>query len=124
MWPPGGAVVGRHGLPGGTRDIRSHDVGRVPVQAAPGPVIPDRGPRISMRGSFLDVAQRHPRIERGGDERYLYLILKNAWQRPVLACEGREARKAEKMAAKKRCLVLVLSNVPHRVPDTCEARAG
>jgi hypothetical protein len=22
-----------------------------------------------MRGSFLDVAQRHPRIERGGDER-------------------------------------------------------
>jgi hypothetical protein len=32
-----------------------------------------------MRGSVLNVAQWHPGIERGGDESYLYLILKNAW---------------------------------------------
>ena len=63
LWPPGGAAVGRCGLPSGARDIRSDDVGGVPIQAASGPVIPDRGPRISMRGSFLDVAQWHPRIK-------------------------------------------------------------
>ena len=55
---------------------------------------------------------------------YLYWISQSAWQRPVFQCEGREARKAEKMAAKKKCLVLVLLNVPHRVPDTRKARAG
>ena len=72
----------------------------------------------------LDVAQVNPRVEHDRDPCYLYLIPQSSWQRPVLACEGREARKAEKMAAKKRCLVLVLLDVPHRVPDTREARAG
>ena len=65
---PGG-TAGRCGLPSSARDERGDDICGVPVEAASGPVIPDRGPRISMRGSFLDVAQRHPRIERGGDER-------------------------------------------------------
>ena len=66
LWPPGGGVVGLRVLPGGARDISSHYVGSAPVQAAAGSVIPDRGPRISMRGSFLDIAQRHSRIECGG----------------------------------------------------------
>jgi hypothetical protein len=41
----------------------------MPVQAAAGPVVPDRGPRVGMGGSFPDVAQRHPGVQRGGDER-------------------------------------------------------
>jgi hypothetical protein len=41
----------------------------VPVEAAAGPVIPHRGPRIRVRGRLLDVAQRDPGVQRGGDER-------------------------------------------------------
>jgi hypothetical protein len=58
---PGG-IASRHGLPGGARDIRGDDVGGMPVQAAPGPVVPHRGSRVRMGGCFLDVAQRHPGI--------------------------------------------------------------
>jgi hypothetical protein len=77
-----------------------------------------------VAGSDLHVPQVSASVEHGRDEGYLYLISQSAWQEPVLACEGREARKAEKMAAKKRCLVLVLLNVPHGVPDIRKARAG
>ena len=56
------------GLPGGTRDVGGDDIGGVPVQAAAGPVVPHRGSRVSMGGGFLDVAQRDPGIERGGNE--------------------------------------------------------
>jgi hypothetical protein len=56
-------------LPGGARDVGGDDVSGVPVQAAAGPVIPHRGPRIGMRGGLLHVAQRDPGIQRGGDER-------------------------------------------------------
>jgi hypothetical protein len=35
-------------LPGGARDIGGHNVGGMPVQAAAGPVIPDRGSRVGM----------------------------------------------------------------------------
>ena len=66
--PPGGRVPGPRGLPGGGRDVGGDDVGRVPVQAAAGPVIPHRRPRVCMRGGLLHVAQRHPGIESGGDE--------------------------------------------------------
>ena len=48
------------GLPGGGRDVGGDDIGRVPVQAASGAVIPHRGPRICMRRSLLYVPQRHP----------------------------------------------------------------
>jgi hypothetical protein len=41
----------------------------VPVQTAAGAVVPHCGPRISMGGSLLDIAQRDPGIERGGQER-------------------------------------------------------
>src|SRR5262249_58486678 len=51
-------------LPGGASDIGGGDVGRMPVQAAAGAVISHRGPWVSMRGSFLDVAQRDPGIPR------------------------------------------------------------
>ena len=57
------------GLPGGTCDVGGDDLGGVPVQAAAGPVIPHRRPWIGVRGSFLDVTQRDPGIERGGNER-------------------------------------------------------
>jgi len=58
----------RQALSGGARDVGRDDIGGVPVQAATGPVIPHRGSRISMGGGFLDVAQRHPGIKRGGNK--------------------------------------------------------
>ena len=61
VWPPGGAVVGRRGLSGSARDIRSHYVCSVPVQAAPGPVVPDRGAWVCMGGGFVHVAPAGPR---------------------------------------------------------------
>ena len=42
---------------------------RMPVQAAAGPVVPHRGPRIRVRGRLLHVVQRHPGIQGCGDER-------------------------------------------------------
>jgi hypothetical protein len=41
----------------------------MPIQTAAGTVVPHRGPRISVRGGFLDVLQRDPGVQRGGDER-------------------------------------------------------
>jgi len=71
--PPGGCrcwaeLSIRQALSGGARDVGRDDIGGVPVQAATGPVIPHRGSRISMGGGFLDVAQRHPGIKRGGNK--------------------------------------------------------
>jgi hypothetical protein len=57
---PGEAAPVGVPLPGGARDIGGDDVGRMPVQAAAGPVIPHGGSRICTRGGFLDVAQRDP----------------------------------------------------------------
>src|ERR1019366_3573073 len=45
------------------------DIGGMPVERRPGPVIAHRGPGISVRGSFLHIPQRYPGIERRGDER-------------------------------------------------------
>ncbi len=56
-------------LPGGTRDVGGDNIGRVPVQAAAGSVIPHRGTRIGVRGGLLHVTQRDPGIQSGGDER-------------------------------------------------------
>jgi hypothetical protein len=55
-------------LPGGTSEVGGDDIGRVPVQAAAGTVIADRGPRVGLGGGFLDVAQGDARIESCGDE--------------------------------------------------------
>jgi hypothetical protein len=55
-------------LPGGSGEVGGDDVCGVPVQAAAGPIVPDRGPGIGVGGGFLHVAQRHPGIQRGGDE--------------------------------------------------------
>ena len=71
-WPgPGQAEMYQYGsgLPGGSGDVGGDDVGGMPVQAATGPVVPHRGSRVSMRRGILDIAQRDPGIERGGDER-------------------------------------------------------
>ena len=59
-WPPGGAG-NWCGLPGGARDLCGDDVGGVPVQAAPGPVAPDRGAWVCMGGGFVHVAPAGPR---------------------------------------------------------------
>ena len=55
-------------LPGGARDVGGDDVGGVPVQAAAGPVVPDRGPRVGVRGSLLHVPQRHSGIQTGREQ--------------------------------------------------------
>jgi hypothetical protein len=78
--PPGGCgrhaeLLERGGLSGGARDIRGDDIGRVPVQAAAGPVVPHRGSRVSMGCGLLYVAQRDPGIERGGYERVGVTVL-------------------------------------------------
>ena len=49
-------------LLGGARDVGGDDKGRVPVQAAAGPVVSHRGSQVSVAGGFLHVP-RH------GDER-------------------------------------------------------
>jgi hypothetical protein len=56
-------------LPGGTGEVGGDDIGSVPVQAAAGTVIPHRGPGIGVRGGLLDVAERNPGVEGGGEER-------------------------------------------------------
>jgi hypothetical protein len=64
-----GAQTDLQGLPCCPGDVGRHDVGRVPIQAGPGAVITHRGARVGVRGGLLDVPQRHPGIEGGGDER-------------------------------------------------------
>jgi hypothetical protein len=44
------------GLPGGAGEVGGDDVGCVPVQAAAGPVVPHRGPRVSVGGGLVNVA--------------------------------------------------------------------
>ena len=56
-------------LPSCPGDERGDNVCSVPVQAGAGPVIPHRGARVGVEGGLLHVAQRHPGIERRGDER-------------------------------------------------------
>ncbi len=54
-------------LPGRTRDVGGDDIGRVPVQAAAGPVIPDRSARVRMRRRLLHIPQRHSGIQTGNE---------------------------------------------------------
>jgi hypothetical protein len=55
-------------LPGSPGDVGGDDVRSMPVQGCPGPVVSHGGTRVSVRGGFLHVAQRHPRIQRRGDK--------------------------------------------------------
>jgi hypothetical protein len=68
-YPAGEADVSRPALPGGARKAGGDDGPGVPVQAAAAPVIPHRGPRIRIGSRLLDIAERHPAIQGGGDER-------------------------------------------------------
>ena len=52
---PGGAVAARQVLSGGAGDVSGDDIGGMPVERRPGPVIAHRGPGISVRGSFLHI---------------------------------------------------------------------
>ena len=65
--PDGGGrqaeLLPAEGLSGGACDVGGDNIGRVPVQAAAGPVISHRGPRVRMGGGFLHVAQRDPGIQ-------------------------------------------------------------
>ena len=56
-------------IPGGAGEVGGDDVGRVPAQAAAATVIPHRRPRVRMGGCLLDIAERHPGIQSGSDER-------------------------------------------------------
>jgi hypothetical protein len=51
-------------LPGSPGDVVGDDVRGVPVQRGAGPVQSHDGTRVSVRGGFLHVAQRHPGIQR------------------------------------------------------------
>ncbi len=63
------SAAGQSVLPGGTSDIGGDNVGGVPVQTAAGTVISHGGPGIGVRGGFLHIPQRHPGVQRRGDER-------------------------------------------------------
>src|SRR5262249_30281573 len=65
--PPGGAVSAVMPLPGGARDVGGDDVGGVPVEGGAGAVVAHRRARISVRGGFLDVAERNPGVETGSE---------------------------------------------------------
>lgn len=53
----------------GAGDECGHDVGGVPIEGAPGPVVAHGGSWVCMRRSFLDIAQGDAGIQGGGDER-------------------------------------------------------
>ena len=55
-------------LPGRTGNVGGDYIRGVPVQAAAGPVVPDGGARVSVGCGLLDVAQRHPGVQRRGDK--------------------------------------------------------
>src|SRR6266702_5291142 len=67
--PGGRAYQPARVLSGGSGDVGRDYIGGVPVQRGAGPVIAHGGPRIGVGGGFLDIPQRDPSIERGGDER-------------------------------------------------------
>jgi hypothetical protein len=71
-WPESGqAEMYQPGdcLPGGSGDVGGDNIGGMPVQRGTGSVTAHRGPRISVGSGFLDIPQRDPGIQRGGDER-------------------------------------------------------
>ena len=49
-------------LPGGSRHVGGNDVGGMPVQGSPGPVISHRGPRVGVGRGFLHIPKRHTRV--------------------------------------------------------------
>ena len=60
--------MGSRSLPGGTGDVGGDDIGGMPVEAAAGTVVADRGPRIGVRGGFLDIPQGDASIETGREQ--------------------------------------------------------
>ena len=66
-------------LPGGACDVGGDDIGGVPIQAAAGPVIADRGARVRVRRRLLHIPQWHSGIQGGGDIGYLYRKSQSAW---------------------------------------------
>jgi len=55
-------------LPGGSGKVGGDNISSVAVETATGPVVSHRCARVGMRGRFLDIPQRNPGVEGGGDE--------------------------------------------------------
>jgi hypothetical protein len=53
----------------GAGEEGGHDVGGVPVERDSGPVVAHGGAGIGVAGGLLHVAERHPGVQGGGDER-------------------------------------------------------
>src|SRR6266567_732005 len=66
-------------LSGGTSEVGGDDVSGVPVEAAAGTVVSHSCPGISMRGGFLHVAERDPRVEGGGDDERMPQRVRPDW---------------------------------------------
>jgi hypothetical protein len=56
-------------LSGGAGDVDGDDVGGVPVQGCPGPVVSHGCPWVGVGSGFLYVPQGHAGVQGGGDER-------------------------------------------------------
>ena len=62
------APIWAGGSAGGAGEVGGDDVGGVPVERHPVAVVAHRGARVGVRGGLLDIAERHPGVERGSDE--------------------------------------------------------
>jgi hypothetical protein len=56
-------------LAGGSCDVGGDDIGGVPVQGCPGPVVSHGCPWVGVGSGFLHVPQGHAGVQGGGDER-------------------------------------------------------
>src|SRR5664279_5569831 len=71
-------------------------VGGVPVEVVPGAVVAAGGAGVGVAGEVLHVPERNPRIQGGGDRRYLPWILRNGWWGAISAGEARGPREARR----------------------------
>jgi hypothetical protein len=69
-------------------------VGRMAVQAGPCPVVAHGRARVGVRGGLLDVAQRDPGVEGGGDERVSQRVRADVLGDPGAAGDRRTIRAA------------------------------
>jgi len=63
-----GAQIRGSGLTARPGYVSGDDVGGVPIEADPSPVIAHGRPRVSVRSRFLNIAERYAGIESGSDE--------------------------------------------------------
>ena len=61
-WARRSLLVAVGSLPGGSGKVGGDDVGGVPVETAAGTVIAHCRARVGVRGGFLHVPERNPRV--------------------------------------------------------------